>query len=148
MKKKFKLVDLDCANCAAKMEEAIKKIDGVTSATSHSDHLNDARTVRFEVKPNICFFLHNLFCFSMLFFSYRFSQIHKFLLKLLPNSPFILRFLSFVDFLMRFLYRNKTGSSLRYFLFFYNLLGHFLLHYDLGFHTILVSFVHQRQQSI
>lgn len=32
MKKKFKLVDLDCANCAAKMEEAIKRIDGVTDA--------------------------------------------------------------------------------------------------------------------
>ena len=29
MKKKFKLQDLDCANCAAKMEEAIKKIEGV-----------------------------------------------------------------------------------------------------------------------
>ncbi|MBC8535951.1 cation transporter [Feifania hominis] len=33
MKKKFKLHDLDCANCAAKMETAIKKIDGVTDAT-------------------------------------------------------------------------------------------------------------------
>lgn len=33
MKKKFKLQDLDCANCAAKMEEAIKKIDGVTDAS-------------------------------------------------------------------------------------------------------------------
>ena len=33
MKKKFKMVNLDCANCAAKMEEAIKKIDGVTDAT-------------------------------------------------------------------------------------------------------------------
>ena len=33
MKKKFKLEDLDCANCAAKMEDAIKKIDGVTDAT-------------------------------------------------------------------------------------------------------------------
>ena len=33
MKKKFKLQDLDCANCAAKMEEAIKKIDGVNDAT-------------------------------------------------------------------------------------------------------------------
>ncbi len=33
MKKKFKLTDLDCANCAAKMEEAIKKLDGVTDAT-------------------------------------------------------------------------------------------------------------------
>lgn len=33
MKKRFKLVDLDCANCAAKMEEAIKKIPGVQDAT-------------------------------------------------------------------------------------------------------------------
>ena len=32
MKKKFKLQDLDCANCAAKMEEAIKKIEGVNDA--------------------------------------------------------------------------------------------------------------------
>lgn len=32
MKKKFKMEDLDCANCAAKMEEAIKKIDGVSDA--------------------------------------------------------------------------------------------------------------------
>lgn len=33
MKKKFKLQDLDCANCAAKMEEAIKKIPGVSNAS-------------------------------------------------------------------------------------------------------------------
>lgn len=33
MKKTFKLEDLDCANCAAKMEDAIRKIDGVTSAS-------------------------------------------------------------------------------------------------------------------
>jgi copper chaperone CopZ len=33
MKKKFKLVDLDCANCAAKMEESIKKIEGIEDAT-------------------------------------------------------------------------------------------------------------------
>ena len=33
MKKKFKLQDLDCANCAATMEEAIKKIEGVSDAT-------------------------------------------------------------------------------------------------------------------
>ena len=33
MKKKFKLQDLDCANCAAKMEEAIKKNEGVSDAT-------------------------------------------------------------------------------------------------------------------
>ena len=29
MKKKFKLDEVDCANCAAKMEDAIRKIDGV-----------------------------------------------------------------------------------------------------------------------
>ena len=33
MKKHFKLIDLDCANCAAKMEAAIKKLDGVHDAT-------------------------------------------------------------------------------------------------------------------
>ena len=32
MKKHFKLRDLDCANCAAKMEEAIKRLDGVNDA--------------------------------------------------------------------------------------------------------------------
>lgn len=33
MKKVYKMEDLDCANCAAKMEGAINKIDGVTHAT-------------------------------------------------------------------------------------------------------------------
>ena len=33
MKKTFKLIDLDCANCAAKMEDAIRKLPGVTDAT-------------------------------------------------------------------------------------------------------------------
>lgn len=33
MKKKFKMQDLDCANCAAKMEEAIKKVPGVNDAS-------------------------------------------------------------------------------------------------------------------
>lgn len=33
MRKTFKLQDLDCANCAAKMEDGIKRIDGVKSAT-------------------------------------------------------------------------------------------------------------------
>lgn len=33
MKKTFKMIDLDCANCAAKMEAVIKKLDGVTDAT-------------------------------------------------------------------------------------------------------------------
>ena len=33
MKKQFKLPDLDCASCAAKMEQAIRKLDGVHGAT-------------------------------------------------------------------------------------------------------------------
>lgn len=32
MKRNFKMIDLDCANCAAKMERAISKIDGVEEA--------------------------------------------------------------------------------------------------------------------
>ena len=32
MRKAFKLDELDCANCGAKMEAAIKKIDGVVDA--------------------------------------------------------------------------------------------------------------------
>ncbi len=33
MKKTFRLRDLDCANCAAKMENAINKLEGVQNAT-------------------------------------------------------------------------------------------------------------------
>jgi len=33
MKKTFELEDLDCAHCAAKMEEGIRKLDGVKEAT-------------------------------------------------------------------------------------------------------------------
>ena len=33
MKKTFQMIDLDCANCAAKMERAIQNIDGVPHAT-------------------------------------------------------------------------------------------------------------------
>ena len=33
MKKTFKLEDLDCANCAAKIENALNKLDGVDHAT-------------------------------------------------------------------------------------------------------------------
>ena len=32
MIKKFNMENVDCANCAAKMEEGIKKLDGVTDA--------------------------------------------------------------------------------------------------------------------
>ncbi|MBQ3552924.1 MAG: heavy-metal-associated domain-containing protein [Clostridia bacterium] len=31
MKKSYRMQNLDCANCAARMEEAISKIDGVNS---------------------------------------------------------------------------------------------------------------------
>lgn len=31
MKKSYRLEDLDCANCAAKMERSVAKIDGVNS---------------------------------------------------------------------------------------------------------------------
>ena len=51
MKKHFKLHDLDCANCAAKMEAAIKKIDGVNDASVSfmSQKLTlDADDARFE----------------------------------------------------------------------------------------------------
>ena len=33
MKKTFVLEDLDCAHCAAKMEDAIRKLEGVKSVT-------------------------------------------------------------------------------------------------------------------
>ena len=33
MKKSFKLADLDCANCAAKIENAMNKMEGIDHAT-------------------------------------------------------------------------------------------------------------------
>ena len=51
MRNVFQLEDLDCANCAAKMESAIAKIDGVTSATVSfmSQKLNiEADDARFD----------------------------------------------------------------------------------------------------
>lgn len=33
MKKKFKLIGLDCANCAAQLENAISKMEGIESAS-------------------------------------------------------------------------------------------------------------------
>lgn len=33
MKKTYKLIDLDCAHCAQKMEDAINRLPGVTAAT-------------------------------------------------------------------------------------------------------------------
>lgn len=33
MKKAYKMTELDCANCAAKMEDKIKKLEGVNSVS-------------------------------------------------------------------------------------------------------------------
>lgn len=33
MKKTIKLIDLDCGHCAAKIQRAVKKIDGVTDVS-------------------------------------------------------------------------------------------------------------------
>lgn len=67
MKKSYKLQDLDCANCAAKMETAINKINGVNKATvsfmtqkltidaddSHFDEiLNEAVATIKKVEPD------------------------------------------------------------------------------------------------
>ena len=51
MRKAFKLDELDCANCGAKMEQAIKKIEGVNDAkvTFMTQKLMvDADDARFE----------------------------------------------------------------------------------------------------
>lgn len=67
MKKVFKLKDLDCANCAAKMETAIGRIEGVTAVNvnfmtqklsleapddSFSRVLSEARAVIRKVEPD------------------------------------------------------------------------------------------------
>lgn len=58
MKKVINLEDLDCANCAAKMECAVKKVEGVTNAnvnfmmqrmTVEIDH-DDPQAVLAEIK--------------------------------------------------------------------------------------------------
>jgi len=43
MKKVFKLEDLDCANCARKMQDAIVKLDGVLDA--NVDFLHQKMTI-------------------------------------------------------------------------------------------------------
>ncbi len=51
MKKIYRLRDLDCANCAAKMERSIKKLDGVNDASVNfltQKMTVDAEDSRFE----------------------------------------------------------------------------------------------------
>lgn len=67
MKKSFKMQDLDCANCAAKMENAIAKLDGVTSVkisfmtqrmtleaedSRFDDIVNDAAKICKKIEPD------------------------------------------------------------------------------------------------
>lgn len=67
MRKTFKLDELDCANCGAKMEAAIKKIDGVVDAKvtfmtqklvveaddAHFDEIMDeAQTICRKIEPD------------------------------------------------------------------------------------------------
>lgn len=51
MRKKFNLIDLDCAHCATKMEEACSKIEGVNSVSFSfitCQMILDANDERFE----------------------------------------------------------------------------------------------------
>ena len=67
MKKTFKLNELDCAHCAAKMEEAIKKLDGVSFAginfiaqkltleaddSKYEEILNEVKAVIKSIEPD------------------------------------------------------------------------------------------------
>lgn len=67
MKKVYKLENLDCANCAAKMEAAIREIEGVSAATvsfmtqkltietdeaSHEDIMKKVVQVMNKVEPD------------------------------------------------------------------------------------------------
>lgn len=51
MKKTFKMIDLECAHCAAKMEDAIRKLEGVNEVSISfmtQKLVLDAEDVRFE----------------------------------------------------------------------------------------------------
>ena len=69
MRKTYKLDELDCANCAAKMELAIKNIEGVEDASvnfmrqtltlqTQDDKMNDVlaqvkKTIK-KIEPDVC----------------------------------------------------------------------------------------------
>ncbi len=67
MKKVFKLEGLDCANCAAKIEERVSKLDGIKSASVNfmttkmaldiegdvDKVINEAKTVVKDVDPDV-----------------------------------------------------------------------------------------------
>lgn len=51
MKKTYKLVDLDCANCALKMERAISRIAGIEAATV--SFMQQKMTIEFSENADI-----------------------------------------------------------------------------------------------
>lgn len=67
MKKIFKLEGLDCANCAAKIEERVAKLDGIKSASVNfmttkmtldidgnvEEVVENAKTVVKDVEPDV-----------------------------------------------------------------------------------------------
>ena len=57
MKKKYK-IDVDCANCAAKMEEAAKTVDGVVNAVVNFMALN--MTVDFAQDADVDSVMHEV----------------------------------------------------------------------------------------
>lgn len=57
MKKKYK-IDVDCANCAAKMEEAAKTVDGVVNAVVNFMALN--MTVEFAQDADVDSVMHEV----------------------------------------------------------------------------------------
>lgn len=57
MKKKYK-IDVDCASCAAKMEEAAKTVDGVVNAVVNFMALN--MTVEFAQDADVDSVMHEV----------------------------------------------------------------------------------------
>ncbi|MDF2513537.1 MAG: Heavy-metal-associated domain [Herbinix sp.] len=68
MKKIIKLQDLDCANCAAKIENAVKKLEGVTNVKvnflsqkmeleapddKYDSVLNEAKKIIKKIEPDV-----------------------------------------------------------------------------------------------
>ena len=52
MKKRYKLTDLDCANCAAKMEAAIKKMTVDADDARFDDIMKEVVAVCKKVEPD------------------------------------------------------------------------------------------------
>ena len=59
MKKTYK-IDVDCANCANKMEDAAKKADTVTAESTHAGSPSNKFSTFFMFMPERCRSLHAL----------------------------------------------------------------------------------------